>query len=292
VKPVNVLLISPTVSYQTLESNIASERKAQSAIRNVLKKARDDKYINFEELKPATHKELIDYLNQHQGDNAPHVLHFYGHGLFGRVCKNCRQTYTGSEISTEECTTRRCWQKLPNPQGYLVFEDEEGNPDYISAEQFGAALEQAGLADGSNKSGGIALVVLTACQSAMTVTGDSVFNGTAQNLISHGIPAVVAMQYSVEISSATKFADRFYGSLGPKNSLIIATNEARVAMGVDGKQWYRPVLYIRWGDTEAKPVLKQRIRLTPQPTLAAKPRQDWGDAPDVSVFFGRTEECN
>jgi NB-ARC domain/CHAT domain len=105
------------------------------------------------------------------------------------------------------------------------------------------------LADG-NKPGGIALVVLTACQSAMSVTGDSVFNGTAQNLISHKIPSVVAMQYSVEIPSATRFTENFYRSLGPKNSLIIATNQARVAMGVMENQWYCPVLYMRWWDNK------------------------------------------
>ncbi|MBW4669949.1 MAG: CHAT domain-containing protein [Cyanomargarita calcarea GSE-NOS-MK-12-04C] len=258
-RPVNVLLISPTASYQTEESKKAEETEAQSAIRNVLKKAKDKKYINFEELKPATHKQLIDYLNQHQGENAPHVLHFNGHGLFGRVCLNpkCRKTYTGSEVSREQC--RKCGQQLPNPQGYLVFQDEEEKPDYISAEQFGAALEQVGLADGSNKPGRIALVVLTACQSAMAVTGDSVFNGTAQNLIGHRIPAVVAMQYSVEIPSATKFTEDFYRSLVPKNSLIVATNQARVAMGVGGNQWYRPVLYMRVNTIEPGLPPQQKI---------------------------------
>lgn len=256
-KQVNVLLISPTVSYQTDESKKAEERDAQSKIRNVLKKVQDNKYIKFEELKPATHKKLVDYLNQHQGESAPHVLHFNGHGLFGRVCVNpkCRKTYTGSEVSRDQC--RKCGQQLPNPQGYLVFQDEEEKPDYISAEQFGATLEQVG--DGSNELGKIALVVLTACQSAMAVTGDSVFNGTAQNLIGHRIPAVVAMQYSVEIPSATKFAEDFYRSLVSKNSLIVAINEARVAMGVGGNQWYRPVLYMRVNTIELELPPQQKI---------------------------------
>jgi hypothetical protein len=112
------------------------------------------------------------------------------------------------------------------------------------------------LGDGNNKSDGIALVVLSACQSAMTVDGDSVFNGTAQNLIGQRIPSVVAMQYSVSVVSATKFAEQFYRSLGQRNSLGIAVSQAREAMGVEGNQWYRPVLYLRWEDNEGGQLFK------------------------------------
>ena len=58
------------------------------------------------------------------------------------------------------------------------------------------------------------------------------------------------MQYSVSVLSATKFANQFYRSLGQRNSLGIAVSQAREAMGIEGNQWYRPVLYLRWQDNE------------------------------------------
>ncbi|MEO1184481.1 MAG: NB-ARC domain-containing protein, partial [Cyanobacteria bacterium J06636_27] len=92
--------------------------------------------------------------------------------------------------------------------------------------------------------------LLTDKHSAMVLEGESVFNGTAQNLINHRIPAVVAMQYSVSVNAATEFAKQFYRSLGQKNSLAMAISQGREAMGVEGNQWYRPVLYLRWKDNQ------------------------------------------
>ncbi|MEH2458039.1 NB-ARC domain-containing protein [Nostoc sp.] len=58
------------------------------------------------------------------------------------------------------------------------------------------------------------------------------------------------MQYSVGVEAAAKFAQQFYRSLGQKNSLAIAISQGREAMGIEGNQWYRPVLYLRWRDNE------------------------------------------
>ncbi|MBE9130031.1 CHAT domain-containing protein, partial [Coleofasciculus sp. LEGE 07081] len=96
--------------------------------------------------------------------------------------------------------------------------------------------------------------------------GESVFNGVAQQLISHRIPAVVAMQYSVRVDAAIQFAEQFYRSLGCKNSLATAISQAQEAMGGgEGNQWYRPVLYLRWQDNEggqlftASPVQSDKV---------------------------------
>jgi hypothetical protein len=240
---VNVLLVSSAAQDSELELKELSELEMQ-AIRKGLKNASNAGHINLVKLEYATRDGLRAYLTEHRGEDAPHVLHFDGHGLFGKRCSNpeCRTMHKGNK--PEKC--RKCDRILPDPQGYLVFEDA----DYISAEEFGVLLRQSSLGDGSNKSGGIALVVLSACQSGMALDRDSVFNGTAQNLISHRIPSVVAMQYSVSVASATKFAEQFYRSLGQKNSLGIAIAQAREVMGIEGNQWYRPVLYLRWEDNE------------------------------------------
>ncbi|GAA6617898.1 effector-associated domain EAD1-containing protein [Scytonema sp. NUACC26] len=82
------------------------------------------------------------------------------------------------------------------------------------------------------------------------------FNGVAQNLIGQGIPAVVAMQYLVGVDAASAFAEDFYLSLGQKESLAIALGNGQTAMGIEGDQWYRPVLYLRWEDNDGGQLFK------------------------------------
>jgi CHAT domain-containing protein len=251
---INVLLLSSTASDPELGLKQLGKEEAQ-AIRLGLETARNDGQINFVQL-GATRDKLRAYLTEHRGEDAPQVLHFDGHGLYGKRCTNpqCHAMNKGTKIT--RC--RKCDRELPEAQGYLVFEDKDknGGADYISAAELGVLLSKSSLGDSNNKSGGIALVVLSACQSGMTVEGDSVFNGTAQNLIGQRIPSVVAMQYSVSVVSATKFAEQFYRSLGQKNSLGIAVSQAREAMGIEGNQWYRPVLYLRWQDNEGGQLFK------------------------------------
>ncbi|MDZ7955972.1 NB-ARC domain-containing protein, partial [Nostoc sp. DedQUE09] len=244
VEQLNVLLVSSSASDSELGLN-PFKPKEQQAILKGLKSAAKAGYINFKKLDYATLNYLREYLTENRENNTPHVLHFDGHGLFG---KRCRCGVMNKEVKAATC--RKCNLPLPQAQGYLVFEDEDGDADYISAEELGTLLRQSSFGDGTNKSGGVTLTVLSSCQSAMTFIGDSVFNGTAQNLISHRIPAVVAMQYSVGVEAATKFAEQFYRSLGQKNSLASAISHAREAMGAEGNQWYRPVLYLRWRDNE------------------------------------------
>jgi len=240
----NVLLVSSAASDRGLNLNRLSDEEKE-AVRQGLEVARERGDIVLEELEKPTFANLRTYLAEH---TAPQVLHFDGHGVFGKRCPNERCGTMNLEMDARRCRT--CDTQLLPPQGYLAFEDENGNANYISAEELGTLLQKSGLSDGNGQTRGLVLVVLSACQSGMVITGESVFNGAAQNLIFHRVPAVVAMQYSVMVDSATKFVEQFYRSLGQKNSLAVAVSQARSAMGVDGNQWYRPVLYLRWQDNE------------------------------------------
>jgi hypothetical protein len=84
----------------------------------------------------------------------------------------------------------------------------------------------------------------------MSRLSESVFNGVAQNLIGRGIPAVVAMQYSISVRAASAFAEEFYYSVGQKDSLVSALRQGQRAIGIEGNEWYRPLLYLRWEDNE------------------------------------------
>jgi tetratricopeptide (TPR) repeat protein len=282
VEQVNVLLVSSAAFDSELGLKRLSKQE-QQAIRKGLEKANDAGHICLRELEYPTFKELRTYLTENRGKEAPHVLHFDGHGLFGKRCQQCGAMYKG--IKVKRCKKEACLAPLPDPQGYLVFEDEEGEADYISAKELGTLLHQTRLSDGTHQTGGVALVVLSACQSGMAVAGESVFNGTAQNLIGHRVPAVVAMQYSVSVEAATKFAEQFYRSLGQKDSLTVAVNQGREAMGADGNQWYRPVLYLRWRDNQGG-------QLFATPTVAGiRPEEIPSNLPRSGVirFVGRDE---
>ncbi len=254
-----VLLISPRAE-DTDQGLAPLPDGEQHAIRSGLSKAESEGLIVLESLAKATLKSLSANLSQRTATQMPQVLHFDGHGLFGKRCPNpqCRQIHAGTK--TERCRT--CNQPLPAPTGFLLFEDEQGQPDYVSATSLAAFLPK-----------GIALVVLSACQSGMAVAGESVFNGTAQQLIDARVPAVVAMQYAVSVDAASHFAEQFYRVLGQKQTLLMAVNEGRKWMGVDDKQWYRPVLYLRWLDNQGGQLFSktQEHQLNPSATAVALP---------------------
>ncbi len=241
VDKVNVLLISSAAfdldnKLQPFSSN------EQQAIRKGLDKSKRKKLISLTKLKVAKFNELRVYLTENQDKQAPHVIHFDGHGIYGKRCTNnkCRKINPG--IKVEKC--KRCGFSVSSPEGYLVFEDDQGKADYISASKFGDLIQQTSF--GNEKQQGVFLVVLSACKSGMALAADSDFNGIAQNLISRQVAAVVAMQYLITVPAATAFAEQFYRSLGQQNPLATAVSHAREAMGFDSNQWYRPVLYLRW----------------------------------------------
>jgi CHAT domain/Effector-associated domain 9 len=209
------------------------------ALRRGIAKAEQDGLIELAQVPQPTFKGLSRYLTD--CDSVPQVLHFDGHGLFGKKCRSCQQIHGSLRVAA----CQKCGQQLPDPQGFLVFEDEGGKPDYVSATALAAAVQ------------GIAVVVLSACESGMAIAGESVFNGAAQQLIDARVPAVVAMQYAVNIQAASDFVEQFYRVLGKQRSLLAAVNEGRKWMGVDGNQWYRPVLYLRWQDNEGGQLFDQ-----------------------------------
>jgi CHASE2 domain-containing sensor protein len=244
VEKINVLLISSSASDDGLDIQKLPQTE-RLAVGRSLKNAIQGGRVNLEVLQKPTIDGLAEYLTQHTGKASPHILHFDGHGLFGKQCRNCGTLHRG--IKSTNCHPK-CLASLPEAEGYLIFENDDGSVNPVSASQLGTLLQEHQQSDGNAFNEGVAVVVLSACQSGMAVEGESVFRGTAQNLIYHGIPAVVAMQYSVRVEEAVRFAEHFYRSIGEKNSLAVAVGLGRTMMGVDGNQWYRPVLYLRWQD--------------------------------------------
>ena len=123
-------------------------------------------------------------------------------------------------------------------EGALFFENEQGESIPLSERSVREIFCRRG----------VSLVFLNACQTGSG--GRRRFNkGIAQALVAHGLPAVVANQYSVLDTSATSFAQHFYWSLAHGMSIGQAACEARIAVNcsLQGEliDWAVPVVYAR-----------------------------------------------
>ncbi|MGB3636891.1 MAG: CHAT domain-containing protein, partial [Rivularia sp. (in: cyanobacteria)] len=158
----------------------------------------------------------------------------------------------------KEATTRNIRQKLrekpynvfhfighgdfKSNTGYIYLVDEDGKAKLFDDENF------ANFFLGNNHLG---LVILNCCRGAM-VSPNQAFAGTVSNLVRRGIPAVVAMQYTILDSTAKLFADEFYKTLAlgyPVDAAIQSTRNAiSMDVGLDKRDFATPVLYMRAKD--------------------------------------------
>ena len=142
----------------------------------------------------------------------PHIVHFIGHGAF------------------------------KDDKAYLVIEDDDRRFRLINDRTFREFFT------GSDST---KLVVLNACQSAASSSTQPMV-GLAPNLVRRGLPAVVAMQYSIYDDTAIKFSREFYRALAVGFPVDTAISEARrgiyIDCGADTRDWGTPVLFMRSPD--------------------------------------------
>lgn len=230
--------------------------REDQVIRQGLAAAKAQESITLDELPAASPASSTYELLEEELSSAKtrpiHVLHFDGHGGFGIRC-TCGRL---NRLGRQSCFDPDCEKSLePDAKGYLAFERTDKGVHWVSATEFANLL----------KGVGIRLVVLSACKSAVAA-GESVFSGVAPALIGAGIPAVVAMQYSINAAASSRFAKVFYRSLGQRSSLVTALGEVRAALfGPHQESWYRPVLYLRVDETNPEGRLFAAAEETPEP---------------------------
>ena len=180
-------------------------------------------------------------------------------------------------------------------EGRLVFVNEQGQEHSLGERSVREIFCRRNLS----------LVFLNACETG--AAGRAEFNkGVAQSLVAHGLPAVVANQYSVLDLSATSFAQHIYWSLAQGNSLGELAREARIAVNysLHGEpiDWAVPVLYARDfkpGTVQAacKAQLRSRnpcaSRLTACDCCTQRPRRRLGHGQCLSGIgsHARADEC-
>jgi CHAT domain-containing protein len=137
----------------------------------------------------------------------------------------------------------------------------------------------------------IGLVILNSCQGA-AVASNQAMKGTAPNLVRRGIPAVVAMQYSILDSTAKIFASEFYRTLAlgyPVDAAIQTTRNAiSMEVGLDKRDFATPVLYMRAKDgiilDGIKELVEERLK-----NRRDKPLR-WAGSPTCSKWRAESAE--
>jgi len=178
-------------------------------------------------LRPPT----LDRLREHLRERPDyyHILHFDGHGAY---CDSNVPTAPGPYT-------------MQAPQGHLVFEKDDGQPEPIDGDKISQLLREFR----------IPAVILNACQSAMVdARAEGPFASVATSLLRAGVRSVVAMAYSVSVSGAQKLLPTFYRRLFETGQLTEANRAGRQEMFRDPgrvcaretfplQDWLVPVMY-------------------------------------------------
>ena len=176
-----------------------------------------------------------------------------------------------------------------NDTGYLLLEDPVTfNSEEVKAQELMRVLKEA--------AGNIPpLIILSGCQTAQG-TMEEGFRGVADELIHEGVPAVIAMAFSIKDQFNIIFAGHLYEHLADKRSLPEAWSNALQDMRLQEQQqleitgqhtcqpsqWLIPQLYIS----------QQIIYIVDwQAQEQTTPATDTGFIEGASDFIGRRREC-
>ncbi|MBD2211347.1 tetratricopeptide repeat protein [Nostoc linckia FACHB-104] len=241
--------------------------------------------IEVEFLRPATLDNLVARLEDSRLP-AIDIVHFDGHGVYdpdGRFHKLAKSSDPEGASKGENGNGSN--------MGYLLFENPEGKMALISAETLGEMLHRQK----------VGLIVLSACQSA-TVAGEDAMGCVAARLTHAGIPAVLAMTYSVLVVTAHQLFAKFYQRLVRAEGIGAALDNGRRDLYLNKERgerrrgdkqiifklqdWFLPALYQAAGDT---PLLTPSS--PPSPLSASSPPSST-NLPELQEagFFGRSRE--
>jgi CHAT domain-containing protein/lipopolysaccharide biosynthesis regulator YciM len=140
-----------------------------------------------------------------------HILHYSGHGSFSK-----------------------------EKGGELLLEDESGKAHPVGLQKLESIFKK-GMAKG------LRLIFLSGCQTAKT-RGRDAFKDLARPLLKIGMPAIIAMQYSMYDESGILLAEIFYKGVARGDSIDVALNNARRRLRLNEKPWIEgdfatPVLF-------------------------------------------------
>jgi hypothetical protein len=223
----------PYERYRKLEHLPEEQQSIRRALANVA--GLDTVFVptyqngSTDEVPGATIRQLAESLMERTD-----IFHFSGHGEFDRG------------LATGEA------------MGRLVFSDAKNEAFPVSSDSLAELL----------KSKGVRLVVLGACEGGRR-DGQNVWTGVAAALLRIGIPAIVAMQFTIDDELAAAFVAAFYRALvgGYTVDEAVASGRAAIRLtALEGKKdirdWGVPILYLRSpGGSVFRPIQDQQAVL-------------------------------
>ncbi|MBX5450732.1 tetratricopeptide repeat protein [Thermogemmatispora sp.] len=286
--PLRVLYIGATpVDCEPLETE-----RSYDALRRSLALLIENGQLILDRLEPCTFSELVRYLNAYGGagilDDSEvqipcYVVHFDGHGDYGRVCPR-EECGAFNEPDQKRC--RVCGTSLArvSAQTYLCFCDEQGKHCYIDTHSLRELLVTSD----------VRLVVLAACETARLERERSrqrqvaLDNSLATALVTAQIPAVVAMPFSLQDNLSPVFIYHFYEALARGRTLEEALSRARHALlSPHHSGWFIPVLY-----RHASPGCEEPVPLLVQEEEAEERDLFLANFPVPTCFVGRERELS
>ncbi|MCG6138181.1 MAG: CHAT domain-containing protein [Nostoc sp. LLA-1] len=267
------------------DAGFIDPRGEAMAVLNAIQQAAAGR-VEVEFLRPATLDNLVARLEDSRKPPVD-IVHFDGHGVFdldGRFQEQAKHS--------DPVGLTKGGNENGGNIGYLLFEDKEGKKALITAETLGDMLNRQK----------VGLIVLSACQSAAMggEDGDDAMGSVAARLTHAGIPAVLAMTYSVLVTTAQQLFAKFYQGLVSGAGMGEALDNARRDLYLNQQRgerqrgeervqlklqdWFLPALYQAAGDT---PLLQPDLN---NQESGESPK--WGNLPDLQEagFFGRSRE--
>jgi hypothetical protein len=168
-------------------------------------------------------------------------------------------------------------------RGVLVFEQEDGSPQIVTAAELGREIGEEST---------IRMVLLNSCRSAERPRGDGAavsLMGIASNLITRGIPAVVAMQFPISDRAAQIFSEEFYHALAEFIPIDSAISEARraVANQLRSTEWLTPTLFMRTDEGKLFTPMDsapEDAQEAPEPAVINRDLMRWGGCAGLAII--------
>jgi len=148
---------------------------------------REDK-VRLDFLKGATLDALQDVL----AETDPHIIHYTGHGAYGRICPKCEALNHPLSQKCDKCNADL--SQVP-PSSFLALEDDEGKARLVGLEALKPFLQM------EKK---LLLVFLSGCQTARTDNRDA-FAGVATGLLETRLEVAERVRQASELVSARRY---------------------------------------------------------------------------------------
>jgi len=208
----------------------------------------------------------LESLEKKLKENHYHILHFSGHGVF------------------------------KDGKGYLALENFiTMKQQLVDAETFAKSINVQPLHRP-------AIILLSSCQTAQGTTQEG-FKGVTNQLLTAGVPAVIAMGFSILDYFATEFAAKFYQELAQKikveqafaiaiRYILILENQLREGQPVQAAQWMIPQLYLNEKVSDLVPwnATKKTLKFKAIKLVTGENRMLLGTREKHYQFLGRRKE--